>query len=938
MTGVSGKQQDVLKVLQEQPGQDPHGLLQSVANVIRQTINCETACILLWDDQQRLLITQYHSGLPKELLGRERYEYDQGFTGKYVFKEGGIRRGLVDFTNKIIKDVDSKTPISDPSIRWDNMERYKQNSRFKDFKSLLCVPLSVRSENLGVIKLINRLQSDKKHIDPYGFKPKDVKVLRRFLESIEHLVETKIHEDRIEAFHKVSKEIANSEFDYVRLLSKVAGSCARAMNSTLCVIRLVDDLVIKGPSAEDSPWNIDPNPSFAIKRALSATTAVKWSTGSGVIETVDGKVLSRKRPELAADGIRSFVIAPVTYQNRAVGTIECYSSLPRRFASRELEGVETFGSSLVSSIFQRQRVAEALDGLSKPFALFANVDDLYGHLVSFIEKYLQTDAVSIWNKSAKDPHQLELARASDSIWEDYQGEKIVELLQGSFTAGVLSAGKVKELSYRQIRSKKFAYGDFARRHGFRSATMVPLGTGRHAHAVIDVFYYRDRRLFPEEKNFLELLAAKAASAMQRIKLIEAFNSMHYAWSDGDLKSTLKSITTRALDVLHADVVMLFYYDSDAKQFLPTPVWEGELFDKGMIEESTVIEEDDLVNHIQHHGTRYFKDYGEYVRSLSAKDAIPRDNDFWHREDIHSSAGIQLEHAKDVLGVIWFNYREDEPFEEGTKNLIQAFATLAASEIAYAKLLGEKREFEANQHEEEMAFSMGRVRMEMAERAAAIVNAISVSFWDLDEHLDAPGKDVKVHIDKFRGTVNDAIKEFDALGPALKTAAAIGQEAMEECDLGELIDKSLSPFTGLLEEEGITIEKQLLNRPRIRCDRVQVFHMLWTLCSSARKAMKNDQNGKVRRLRIKVRSKDGFARIDVTNQGTGVSESHNPLKVHALEEHPDFRLCKRIAKLHGGDFKLVGNAAVNGWTASIRLPLEGHEERNHVGTKHSRSGR
>lgn len=921
MARVSSKHQDVLKILRDLSGKDPHLFLQSVANVIRLTINCETACILLWDDQERLLITQYHSGLPKKLIGRERYEYDQGFTGKYVFKQGAIRRGLVDFTNEIIKDVDRAKPIRDRSIRWDHMQRYKENSRFKDFKSLLCVPLSVRSEKLGVIKLINRLHSDKNHLDPRGFKLKDVRALRLFLDSIEHVVETKIHEDRIEEFHNVSKEIANSEFNYVRLLSKVAGSCARAMNSTLCVIRLVDGLVIKGPAAEDRPWNKDPNPSFAIKCALAENTVVKWSTKSGVIDTVDGKVLSKDKPLLAADGIRSFVMAPVTYQNRAVGTIECYSSLPRRFASRELEVVESFGSSLVSSIFQRQRVAEALDGLSKPFALFANVDELYTHLVSFIEKYLQTDAVSIWNKSAKEPHKLELARASNSIWQDYQGAKIRELLQGSFTASVLSAGKVKELSYRQIGSKKFAYSDFARRHKFRSATMVPVGTGRHAHAVIDVFYYRDRRLFPEEKNFLELLAAKAASAMQRIKLIEAFNSMHYAWSDGDLKTTLKRITTRALGELHADIVMLFYYDSEAKQFLPTPVWDGELFDKGMIEESTVIEEDDLVNHIRRHGTRYFKDYGEYVRSLSAKDATPRDNDFWHRENIHSSAGIQLKHSNDVLGVIWFNYHEDEPFEEGTRNLIQAFATLAASEIASAKLLGEKREFETNQQAEQLALSMGRVRMEMADRAAAILHSISLAFGELDGQLKDPAKGMKADIDQFRGTVRDAIMEFNDLRPALETAPVIGQESMEECDLGDLIDKSLAAVTGLLEEAGITIERELLTRPKIRCVRIQVSHMLRALCLSARKAKRNNQNGEVRRLRIKLRSEKRFARIDVSNHPGIIGAPEKVLSVQPVDDDPDFRLCLRIAKSHGGDFKLVGNAAVNGWTASIRLPLE-----------------
>jgi len=908
---------------------DPHDPFQSVADVFREKINCETVCILLWNDREELLITEYPSGLPEDLDHAEVYKINEGVTGKYIFNEGRSIRGLVDLKKRTIRDLDSGSVIKDRTTKWENMEKYGNSSKFGNFKSLLGFPLSVNSEQLGAIKLINKFNAQSDGLDPDGFTADDYKTVRSWLDSIEHVIETKTHEDRIEEFLDTSKEISNADFDYRDLLSKVAASCAKAMNCKLCVIRLMEKgrLTTKVPDVGTAVFDEDRAYSLAAVHALSEKTAVKWSSESALLENRAGEVLSRRVPQFARKrGFRSFVITPITYQNRSIGTIECYSTLPRRFSPRELDVADTFGSSLVATIFQRARVGGALTGLSTPLALFATLDDLCSGLFSIIEKYLGAKALSIWNKSvSKESDWIELAWASDSLLVDYRKNNILELPKGSFTGDVLASGNLQELDAEQIRSDKFAFSKFAKKHGFSSATLVPVGIGTRAHAVIDVFYDHDRKLFHEEQRFLELLATKTAGAIQRIKLIDAFNAIHDAAVEGDLKSTSREITKRALDVLHADVVILFIYDSVQKRFIPTPIRDGELFDEDVVDRTTKIRDHDLVNHIRLGEARYLKNRDAYIEYLIAVNRKPRKHDFWHREKIVSSAGIPLKRRDEVVGVLWVNYRECEAFDDGTKRLIQAFAALAASEIANARLLEEKREFEQMQAKDLMELSLGWVAGEMGTEAPRILSRINVEFAIFDKYITAARKARSVPDEKqvktFRNALTEAVAELEAISEILKRRQEFGKLKLEKCNAVQLIQRALRTVRRRFEREEVNIEMEFGRAPKFTCDRAQIEHMLLALYFSALNAMKASTE---RTISIKVKAERGRSQqivIEISHTGAGIRDEilDSLFDQTAIDGDPCFRICQRIAERHGGKFELDTNC-VKGWRALIRLPV------------------
>src|SRR3989442_153194 len=81
--------QEVLKDLYKLK---PDDCLRSIASMLREILNCETVCILLWNEGKQKLITEYESGLPKDLENPEEYGPNEGVTGRIIFSEGRLVR------------------------------------------------------------------------------------------------------------------------------------------------------------------------------------------------------------------------------------------------------------------------------------------------------------------------------------------------------------------------------------------------------------------------------------------------------------------------------------------------------------------------------------------------------------------------------------------------------------------------------------------------------------------------------------------------------------------------------------------------------------------------------------------------------------------------------------------------------------------------------
>ena len=367
----------------------PQKCLDGIAKELQERLNCETVCILRWREDKQQLITEHRSGMPEDLKGDEIYSLAEGITGKYVFNLGKRILGLVDFENETLRDAENDQSIEDESIKWHNMRRFKESSRFRDFRSLLSVPLNIREERIGVIKLINKITPSGDSLTAEGFTNSDLNQVDFFLSTIEHVLEAKRHEEQIEALLHVNESILQKSED---ALKEIASQCVKALNYRVCLIRLVEGTrLIIAPAQFNFGIDDDDGEDSLAFVARSRNRIIKWRQADSALQSLYGArdLISYRVPRIVDDyRLNTFVIVPIVQQNKPIGTIECYATIPREISERELNVMRTFAGLVVAAVMNR-RLTQLVQGLFELQTVGINSisvgakqeDELVGHVL-----------------------------------------------------------------------------------------------------------------------------------------------------------------------------------------------------------------------------------------------------------------------------------------------------------------------------------------------------------------------------------------------------------------------------------------------------------------------------------------------------------------------------------------------------------------------------
>jgi GAF domain-containing protein len=134
---------------------------------------------------------------------------------------------------------------------------------------------------------------------------------------------------------------------------------------------------------------------------------------------------------------------------------------------------------------------------------------------------------------------------------------------------------------------------------------------------------------------------------------------------------LSHIAWNTLNVLAADVVVIYEYIQTEKQFLTPPSLAGRL-----------MREEAMESDINEQSVPFLlirDETNAYVTNIS-NEPIFKKSRFTQRERIQSVAGILLKVDKDIVGVMFINYRRYHSFSNEEKQLINSLASSAASAI------------------------------------------------------------------------------------------------------------------------------------------------------------------------------------------------------------------------------------------------------------------
>lgn len=626
--------------------------------------------------------------------------------------------------------------------------------------------------------------------------------------------------------------------------------------------------------------------------------------------------------------VRSELCVPLLYYGEAVGVLNINANHENRFDERKAELIQRIANRAMD-LYQKARVNNPLSTLVSPFNVFANSNNIYKTVIKLVEDFLGTETVSIWEKRpAKGDFTLDWVMASDALAKAYREVGIKKLTSDTFTGDAIR-GKIVEVDSAKLRSSRFVFPRFAHENGLKFMTAVPIRLGGEVYAVIDVFSRRPVPLFPEEKFFLTLLASKAAIALQSAKLIYSFNEISAAMPEGKIDSVLQLITDSALEVLHANPVILYRYDAEQERFLPKPIISGWLHDESYRDKEAPVTENDLANKIRLSGTQYFKDKKEYHRfekEVKRKWQGTFSQPFWDREDIKSLAALCLKHGDEVVGVMFVNYRTKQSFEEH-KRLIEAFASQATSAIVNAKLLEQNKLFWELKRRDSLAVALSHVLPGLAHNSGNLLEIITLDYLNFASDVEnAPGDTVSKKLClKFISDTQRLLRALRSDFNQLKGYRKLDEFDEERCSLRTLIDGALRILKKRLE--GVNIIWPNKRTPAISCDKSQIQHMLLNLFLNSIKAMEHSKRKELR-IDTSFEAHKRRVRIDITDSGCGI-----PLEQRARLFEPAFSTKKAeggtgyglstsryIARNHGGTIEFVQPKSSEGATFSITLPV------------------
>ncbi|WP_298906309.1 GAF domain-containing protein [uncultured Nostoc sp.] len=168
-------------------------------------------------------------------------------------------------------------------------------------------------------------------------------------------------------------------------------------------------------------------------------------------------------------------------------------------------------------------------------------------------------------------------------------------------------------------------------------------------------------------------------ARQRDALHSVTQSLSRIPEDSNL---LRRIAWNTLNVLGADVVTIYEYIQTERQFITPPKIAGWLKEEQKMDRE--IGENNVPFLLIKRGENFYAMRQEEV-------SIFQHSSFGHRERIKSVAGVLLKVDKDIVGVMFINYRRPHNFSEDEKKVIETLASSAAIAIHNQRWLTARNE-------------------------------------------------------------------------------------------------------------------------------------------------------------------------------------------------------------------------------------------------------
>ncbi len=556
-----------------------------------------------------------------------------------------------------------------------------------DIQSILVVPVNSGGKRLGSFSL-----------DSIGkkrrFTDAEVALCARFADQVAISIEnarlfSEATDGRslIQALHEASSAIAVPA-DPEELLKALPEAVCKATGGWRAAVLLLDEA--------GEPVDV------ATKGFEHAVDAATFSRPEGISRQVFrsrqarffpnvGQCADELHPCLLKHGSKAAACLPLLVRDRAFGVLWIQFAAPHDFSLSERQALQVFANH-AAALYDNDRRMQRLEHMRQAAEALAGAvlpKHVLQQIVASAKAVLQADSSLVWPYDSHSerfvPEEMEASGIS--------APDLTQLRQRPPRTGG-TAEMVLTEQWLAVPDLQNARHDFMQlpgrevldRMGVKSFQGVALRTGDETLGVLYANYHSRRNFGAEDREMVRAFAYDAALALKKARLLlEVTRSRETArvtaamTTLGELDDTLAWVASGTKEALGCDIVTLYQYDQDRKEFGFPPTMLGVRDKKGP-QRTGRVDDVSVVRNV-------LESEQMCVAEDAAKDELMR-GPFVTREGVKSSVGIPLSVGARRVGVMFVNYRTRHRFTEEELTSIELFSNQAAVAIRNAQLYDE----------------------------------------------------------------------------------------------------------------------------------------------------------------------------------------------------------------------------------------------------------
>ena len=897
---------------------DEKTLLDKIVKIVAQTLKAETCSILTYYESTGRFKVTTSFGTPESLKAGECFEsYDEN--------ESMIANISTSKQSLNIQNIDLKRRNpKNKNIKWEYAQNFAEHSHFGDFKHFLGTPLVVKGEVYGVIRVLNKYSRDNE-LDKKGFTDNDQKLLERISTHISSLIEKVRDTERFEAISKVGREL-NEMLDVPldKLLKIIAKGVVKGMRFKACYLRLIEDrdnLKIKACYGLVGDYKEKEKYSLKIGKGISGEV-VKTGNYRAIGDLREEKKFEFKEI-LEEENLRSMLSIPLKYQNRVIGVINCYTRRAHKFTDQEIQIMSTFATYASTAIQNKKRIDElmALTEIGSELVKPIKIEELFDIILEKAKELSRADLLCI---KTYDPRSgdMKTVRALNCGWYENHCASIVNTREGlgakiDILGEVINEGNSRIIpNYDEIREKLKEVPDWELFKDVKSSALVPIKIDKKVFGIIFLESFRYNFFTEDDLLVLEAFSSQAAIALKNANFFNKFQRVTETFPkiselDSDIYRVLDNIAEIAADVLETDVLVLYRYDEKKKEIIWPPIFKGDIkYSEYMM---TEVGEFDapllLINRGKNHYTdNSRKDNIMVPPEKRLEKRIPEG--FVVREEIDSSAGILLKVGKEIVGIMFINYRTPHKFDEDERKIIENYASYIAIAIQNVRHFREKEVADAMQ-------TLGQLAAAIAHKMKNDIATINLYTGGL---IDKTSTETPHYVSLSR--IKEKLSKMTDDIDFLLNASKLKIPDKEYIYMENLINEIEKEISSDLKVKGIKLEKKVAaNIPEINVDPAQIKMVLSNLAYNSIDTMPN--GGKIM---VSISKLKDAVILDWKDTGTGIlpEDADKVFRPFWTTKGKGFGLglflSKAIVENHGGSISLDSKYK-KGAKFIIKFPIE-----------------